>query len=239
MAWGTPTSLGAFVQQNTGGHSLVYSSITVAQNSLIVITGGMRANTGADTIVVSDSAGNNYTVAQHTRAGTTTIGFIAWAVASTALSAGTITVADTSTGTTNFTACAFQGFSVTGENTGTPNDSAATASNDAAATTTPTVTSGVPSASGELFFAVYMASVANNNTYTEDATNGWTNAMLKAGSTGGTIMTASSAYQVNAGSSAVTHAPTTSSASYTQTIVAFQLSSNVIAASSTFSMMGV
>src|SRR5208282_2862780 len=103
MAWGTPSSLGT-VTSNTAAHSATISGVSVAQNLLIVVSGEMQANANGDAILVSDSASNFYTVHYYYKPANQGACFIAFAIAATALSSGSITIADTSTTGTKFVA---------------------------------------------------------------------------------------------------------------------------------------
>lgn len=240
MAWGTPTSLAAASGTGTAAHSLTSGTLTSAANTFVVVTGAMRANANGDAVVVTDSnGGNTWTVFSHYRPATGNVSFIAYSLMEAGISSGTITVSDTTTGATQFAACGFQAFSVTGGATSSIEDTNAQGSNDGAATTTPTVTSGTPAVSGDLFFAVYMAPNANTNTYTEDAGNGWTNCMLKAGANSGSSITTSAGYQVNAGTGTLTHAPTTSNNVYSQVVTAFKVASGVVVSHKLLSSVGV
>jgi hypothetical protein len=216
-AWGTPTQRDTKVDSGAA-HSLASNAVTIAQNSLILVTGQMTAAGNGNTILVTDSAGNSYTVIQHYRTAASNAAFLAYAIASTALSGGTVTVADTATGGTNFTHCGFAVNSVTGNATASVEDSAAQASNDGAATTSPTVTSGTPGTAGDLFVAVYESASPNTGTYTEDGN--WTNINLKIGSAN---LMMSAAYLIDAGTSTHTHNPTTTNQNYSQVVTAFKL----------------
>jgi hypothetical protein len=219
----TVTSLGG-TSVKAAQHSLVLSSVTIGVGDLLVVTGALQPNASGDAIVVSDSAGNSWTVVQVLSGGATvSIEFIAYAVIATALSSGSVTVADTSNGSTNFSVCAFHAFDVAGAATSSPEDTAAQATHGAAATTSPTITSGTPAQAGDLFFAVYGSPATNTSTYTEDTGNGWTNASLKEGTSGATPnITTSAAYLTNSGTGTKTHTPTTSSSSYGQVLIAFK-----------------
>jgi hypothetical protein len=218
-AWGTPSQLGTAVDAGAA-HSLTTSTITVTQNDLIFVTGEMQANGNGNAVLCSDSAGNTYTTFSRYRTGTTGVAFVCWAIAATALSSGTVTVADTSTGGTNFTHCTMAVNSVSGNTTSSVEDSAAEGANDGAATTAPTVTSGTPGTAGDLFVVVYGSISTNANTYTEDAGHSWTNRNSKIGSTS---LTMSSGYLIDAGTSTHIHAPTTGNVTYAQVVTAFKL----------------
>lgn len=217
MSWGTPASLGT-ANTSTAAHTLVLSAVTVAQGSLIVVTGGM-SQTNGNAVIVTDSAGNTYTVVQRYRGASAVVGFIAFAIATTALSSGSITIAATTTGATNFNSAAFGAFSVTG---GTAEDVAAETTGENTATTTPSLTSGAPANSGDIFFCTSYVGSTNANVYTEDGA--WTNLINQLGSSVSQPHALSASYLVDAGSSAQTHAPTYGSVvNITQIIAAFSL----------------
>src|SRR5690348_16646127 len=96
MAWGTPTALNTPVSVTATQHSLTMSGATVSAGTLVFIAGAMRANSGGDTIVASDSVNGTtgWTVVSHNRAGTTDISYIAWSLMPSGLSAGSVTIAD-------------------------------------------------------------------------------------------------------------------------------------------------
>ncbi len=227
MPWGTPTSLGT-VTSNTAAHSATISSVTVAQNLLIVVSGEMQASANGDAILVSDSAGNSYTVHYYYRSANQGGCFIAFAIAATALSSGSITIADTSTTGTKFNAIAAAAYSVSGAATSGTEDTAAFATNSGGATTSPTITSGTPANSGDLFWAVY-GTPNNNGTYSEDTGDGWTNLQSRLQPSSGA--STGIAYQVNSGTGTKAHDPTTSSLGYEQMIVAFVAAASAVALS--------
>lgn len=229
MAWGTPTALNTPVSVTATQHSLAMTGVTVSAGVLVIVAGGMRANSGGtDAIVVSDSVNGTtgWSVAQHNRATTTDITYIAWSLMPSGLSAGSITVADTASGATNFTACAFGAYSVTGNAASSVNDSAATNGTDQAATTTPAITSGAPANAGDLFVACYSSPNNITGAYTEDA--GWNNLFNKVG---GTTLTTSAAYVVNASATTKTWTPTTGNVVAVQEITAFIVAGGAAAGS--------
>lgn len=202
MAWGTPTSRGTNTDTTGAATNLVISSVSVAQDSLIVVAGCVTVNT-ALTFTIADSAGNTYAViqAENTTATPDRTAFIGWAVASAALSNGTVTI---TYGEVVGSSCA-EVFETTG--TAPTLDSAVTASSSFASAT-PSQASGTPSVSGDLMLGVLIWN-DTGKAYTEDVGNGWTNLrnQLQVAAPDSNM---SAAYQVNAGSGAKTYAPTLS-----------------------------
>jgi hypothetical protein len=201
MAWGTPTSRGSNVETTGSASTLVISSVTVAQGSLIVVSGCARVNTALG-FTITDSGSNTYAVYQPTENTTPTpdiSSFFGYAIASTALSNGSVTI---NYGETVGSSAA-EVFETTGA-AGSAIDSPVNASSTFA-TATPSQTSGTPTVAGDLMFANL---VWNDNgvTYTEDAGNGWTNIRNQL-EVGGPDSIVSTAYQVNAGTGTKTYAP--------------------------------
>jgi len=236
MAWGTPTALNTPVSVTASQHSLSMTGATVSAGTLVFICGAMRANSGGDTIVASDSVNGTtgWTVISHNRSGTTDISYIAWSLMPSGLTSGSVTIADGSAAA-NFSACAFGAYSVTGNASSSINDSAATNGTDQAATTTPAITSGTPANAGDLFVAVYSSPNSNGGAYSEDGA--WNNLFNKAG---GSTLTTSAAYVVNASATTKTWTPTTGSVVAIQEITSFIVAGAVVPATgSTLMMMGV
>ena len=198
-AWSV-TTLGGGVVHNSSVHSVTTSSLTVSSNHIIAIVGYARTAANADPIVVSDGAGDTFTVNQ---VGTgTNIRFFAFAV-TTGLSAQTVSVSDTSTGATNFTQCDYSIVDISGGLTSSAEDAAVRASITTASTTSPALTSGSPVQSGELFLGLIGFNGAlSSNTFTEDAA--WTQINQRNDS----VISMESGYFVNAGSSANTRTVT-------------------------------
>lgn len=204
MAWGTPTSRGSNTDTTGTATDLVISSVSVAQNSLITVAGCLTVDTSM-TITMADSAGNTYTVVQQetTAPAIDRTLFIGTAIATTALSSGSITI---TYGETVGSSCA-EVYETTG-GAGSSLDSAVTAT-AAFSTASPSQTSGTPTAPGDLMFGVLAWSDSLIN-YTEDTGNGWTNLRNKL-TVAGPSSNMSAAYQVNAGVGTKTYAPALSS----------------------------
>lgn len=240
MAWGTPTALGTVVNTTVAAHSGSISSVTVSAGVLVIVVGAMNAHATGDTIVVSDSVNGTTGWTVHTRYRGTNVGctFVAFSLMPSGLSSGSITVEDTATGSTNFGSLTFQAYSVTGNASSNVEDTAAFNANDSnTGTTTPSIVSGTPANTGDLFVSTYMSlnSVAATG-YTEDAA--WS-ALLAPTGHGSPAQTAAAGYVVNAGSGTKTHAPTTNSVVYAQTIIAFVVSGGAVVSHKLLSSMGV
>lgn len=95
-------------------------------------------------------------------------------------------------------------------------DTSARATTNGTATTTPTITSGVPANAGDMFFYTYANAGIGADTYTEDPS--WTNLFANAGAVN---VRYSQGYQVNVAASALSHNPTTTSRAYVQCVMAF------------------
>ena len=217
MAWGTPTSRGT-LSNTAAPTSGPVTSVTVAQNSLIVVVGGLALN--SPTITCSDSAGNTYTVVKQTDTAPNPdiSAFMAYATAATALSAGTVTVA-WGGGAAGSVVC--EVFEVTGAATSGFNDSAVTAQQNASGTS-PSTTSGTPGESGELFFAVDITD-STSATWTEDTGNGWTTARAKTLSVSAPSMCIGASYLVNSGVGTKTWAPTTAADEHCIILLGFKV----------------
>jgi len=204
----------------TTQHSLtsILTGLSYPAGSTMLVAGVMLANANGDAILVSDSQGNSYTVNYHYRSGgNKCVVFIAVAYLTNSLgSADSITIADTSNSSTNFTVLAAWFCGVTGCSS-SPVDSSTTGANDGAATTTPTVTSGTPSQVNEAFVVMYGSPTTNTGTYTEDSN--WTNLVNDGGYSSAPLVRYSAAYLINSGVGTEQHNPTTSNTAYTHLIV--------------------
>lgn len=227
--------------QNSAQHSLGSGNITISSGDLIVVLGEMRKAVAGDTINVTDAVGNTYTVIDPNKSGigtcTSSVSspFIAWAKATTGLTAQAITVADDVSATA--TAITFSVIDVTGYDTTTVEDTAARNCNTGTATTTPTVISGTPTYSGNLFVSVWgVGSSASGASFT--AGGSW---IPSAGyGTGNTnILELADWLDATGSSSTQTNNPTTNSKAYAMPITAFKASGSVAATSCTLGLMGV
>ncbi len=170
--------------------SVTVSGLTISNGDLIVVGGAARLAASGDTITISDSAGDTFTYYEG-GTGNALRSFIAY-VKTTGLSGGTVTV------TTSGSAPLLLGISVedvTGFDTTTPEDSTARATGNAT-NATPTITSGSPTYSGDLFYSSFQL---GNVTYTEDAT--WTNT---SGTFGNTNAKGSAGYFIAPGAGTAT-----------------------------------
>lgn len=194
---------------NVSGTTLAKTAVTVAAGSLIVVR---SAETGTTLGTVTDSAGNTYTAITSVHPGggvsTGTTGLF-YCKNCLALSSGTVTFHKTASGN-----CAIAVMSATGIDTVAPLDTAVTntATGSSAA---PSVTSGSPAVSGELFVAV-ADWATSSRTGTQDTGDGWAAPpVAQTLDIGGN--------QVNAGTGTLTYAPTLSGTSvWGAIIVAFK-----------------
>lgn len=220
LAFGTLTFItNSSNSNNTGSvHSILSSgSVTVAANTFTIFTGDVVGlNSSSDSVVVSDPAGNAWTVYQcPVTAGSTNVSWVAWSLLANGLTAQKVTVADTANAGTTISASGAMfmlGFTLSGVATSSPEDTAARACNgNSSATTSPTVTGSTPIGSGEYNLAVYMAPQTSTSfSYTADAGHGWSNI----GVNGTTRQTTTADTQTNATSSGKIDNPTTTSAAY-------------------------
>ncbi len=180
------------------GTTASVTALTISNGDLIVVGGSMRLAANADTVTISDTAGDTFTYYEYPTGSTTSIRtFVAFAK-TTGLSGGSVTM------TTSGGSVLDMGLSVedvTGFDTTTVEDTAAR--NTAQATsTTPAITTGTPTYSGDLFFSSFSY---GNQTYTEDAA--WTNTAKDVGNTNSKFATA---YYINPASATATRTGTIS-----------------------------
>lgn len=191
-------------------------STNVPAGSLIRVAAFGGQSTGAGT--VSDTAGNSYTLRTSAHPnGVTADGTLQLFECPNclALSSGNTIKYTTGSGSSNiFLECAY----ATGVATSSPNDSGAT-NTATGSSTTPSVTSGSPAQSGEVFFATVMF-FANVASPTQPS--GWTG--LTTESNGTVNETLTSGYIVNAGTGTETYNPTglTPSSFWAALIVAYK-----------------
>lgn len=219
----TPASLGT-ASTITAAHSLTKTGLTASVGDWILVQGFMRANNSADTIVVTDSAGNTWPVSTQTgasNAATANQLFSCLVQLTVALVAGSITVADTTTGATQFSRCGFDVIKTTNAST-IGEDTGVRATKGAVASAAPSLTSGTTANNGVTHIGVYGSLGSNAGTCTEDAA--WT-ALNTAVGNSGTPFTFSTAYIVNAGSGTKTRTLTTTSQAYGMIVVGFQAAS--------------
>lgn len=210
MAWGTPVDIGS----NFAGFAISPSftvTSAVGQGQLIVIVAG-GDGTDLSTSAVTDSKGNTYLRAVGVTDGNRTA-FIFYAYNVTAL-----TTSDTITFNPSFTLSTpyLAGMSVTGTGVTDPVDNPTL--NFAAGSAPlpqPTVTSGAPSATGDLFVATVLNTGGNS---TDPA--GWSHPPTAA-SIGSRFE--NSGYRIDPGSSAQTYAPTLAFGQWVAAIAGFML----------------
>lgn len=221
-AWSV-TGLGANGNANNiNTTSITTGSITIPANAVAFFGGVVRRNSGTPVVGVADSGGNSYTVVQctSTEAFAPWVSFIAYfRYQGTGLTSGTVTMTDSVGG--NFTGAAMSGTYATGGQLTPVEDSAGRGcpGTPASSSTSPTVTSGAPTASGNLAFGVTARPSGGTTgfSYTADSGHGWT----AAGATGNGSVAEGTAYAINSGSSAIVLNPTMNNQQWTQQIMQF------------------
>lgn len=223
MAWGTPASLG--VASGSSAHSVTLSGVSVSAGDLIVVCIAYRAKAYTDAILVSDSAGNSYTVHKQQYSTTNVFGVaVAYAVATSALSSGGITVFDTATGSNNFTNAVFAAYSISGGATSSPEDTSVLVSTVGGEQfpSGMNLTSGTPTQAGDLLIGLFNSTGLSS--FTESAS--WTTLIDRQQGSGFTNTKISASYYVNSGSGAVTWNPTSGgSGAYVPIIIGFKIAS--------------
>lgn len=209
-AWTGPTLLG-FSQSSSGATSKSITGVTASAGSLVVFCGTTFTASTVANMSASDSAGNTWTFRGRKSASQNMNTWIAWSVLTSPLSSGSITV---SSSTNNLLDMYMGAAAWTGQAAGPVEDTSVQADASTALTTSPSVTSGTPSATGDLMIGVMGEYLATADTYTEDTANGWTT--IYHGVPGGGTGHMGCAYQVNAGSGAKTYNPTVGSAASNQ-----------------------
>lgn len=200
--------------QNQSSTTLSTGSVSIAQNHMAVIVGHVRG-TAAGSVSVADQKSNTYTVYACQTPTTNSWTYIAWALMTTALSANTITA--TFSGTVS--GQDFATWDITGMAASSPEDTVVRACNGSSTTTTtPSVTSGVPSQSNELFFTGWGIENATGTSLT--ANGSWV--PVNGYGTGNSTSVSLSLYLPPPSSGAQTFAPTTSAQIYSMPITAFK-----------------
>ena len=164
------TTLGT--ANNTAGSTLVLSGLTVPAGSFIFVT--VRESAAIASGTISDSAGNTWiTIPGATSGGAAGFATNFYTYNSLALSAGSITY----TKSTTLNGTVLSALYATGVQTSAdPLDGAVTAgpTTSASAANPPSITSGTPAISGELFIGVTASSDPTTLlTYTTDTGHGW------------------------------------------------------------------
>lgn len=203
-----------------GATVAVTPTATITSGSLVVLAVDEEVTGGIGT--VTDSASNNYAAIVSNRIVGAAAGWgaIFYSVLTTQLpKSGTITYTKNTSGATASTTV----LSATG-NTASPLDAAvtATASNSTTGSTTPSVTSGTPAVSGELFVGIVVAHGVTG--FTVDTGNGWATppdfSQFNSGNRGAMVGGGS---LTNAGTGTKTHAPVLgTSRQWTDYIVGFK-----------------
>lgn len=218
-AWSV-TGLGANGNaQNSGGTTATTGSVTIPANSLGIL-GGVARRSGAATLTVADSAGNNWTVIECTSVDgvATNTSFVAYfRYGGTGLTSGTIQATISSAWTGGAISASYAtGHLISGtvEDSagrgcpGTPNGNS----------TSPSVTSGAATAAGNLAFGVTVRfGTATGFSYTPNFGGGGT----ALGATGNGNVVEGTAWTTNPSAAAITNNPTMNSATWTQQIVQF------------------
>jgi hypothetical protein len=201
-ACGTPAVTSIGTNQNVAGATLTLTGVTVPAGSLIVV---VVAETGGGG-TVADGVNTYSTATNQVDAQLTTILTIFFAPNAT-LSAGTITYTKAVSGdATNISA-----FYSSNILTASPQDAAVTAS-ASSTTNTPSVTSGTPAQSGELFVGAVSDTPTTNQTFSQDTTHGWAAPPNSIQNAGATLLLAGGT-QVNAGTGTKIFSPTFSGGS--------------------------
>lgn len=208
---------------NGGATSLNASSQTYTAGKLIVAMGITRMASASDNIIVSGALSGGFTVfpcnqSVNNVTPTTTKSYIAYAPA-----AGGAEAISVSTSGAAATALFIQTIEVDGVNMSSIEDATVRACTQGSGTA-PIVTSGTPSQASDLFMGVYgRAGNASGFSYTEDATNSWTQVGTVGGSTN---VTYAASYVANLGIGTIPHQPTTTSANAAMAIIGFKAASS-------------
>lgn len=198
------TSLGTAI--DTTGSTCVLSGLTVPAGSLIFVT--VRESVAIASGTISDSAGNAWiTIPGAASGGTAGFATNFYTYNSLALSAGSITY----TKNTALNGTVLSALYATGiQTTANPIDNSVTAgpTTSAAAANPPSITSGIPSISGDLLIGVTAAADPTTLlTYTTDTGHGWAVPPTFVASTAA-LGVVGGGSQVNSGTGATTFAPT-------------------------------
>jgi hypothetical protein len=182
---------------NTSGATLAISGVTAPVGSVIVV-GIFELTSTASPGTVSDGV-NTYVLAASGRTGGSGNIVSVYYAANASLSSGTITYTKHTSGSPAELTAVY----VTGAQT-SPLDAAVTATGTGSSST-PSLASGTPALAGEMFLA-FIGFAGVSTSFTQDSGHGWAtppNSVITAGN--GNLAGGS---QVNAGSGAITFAPT-------------------------------
>src|SRR5258707_7411911 len=203
MAW-TVTDQGS--NSNTTGATLARAvTATIVVGSLIVVGVTERSNASSGGSM-TDDAGNTYTaVAATAMNNVSTNGFAQFFYSITTVQLNAAANVTYTKQTSGGRCCLAVGSAT---NTGTLSLDTSVTATAFGNSSTPSVTSGTPSVSGELFWG--WAGGGNKNTLTADAVNGWTSPPLASVSSGTGTSDAQGVggEQTNAGTGTKIHAPT-------------------------------
>lgn len=223
MSWGTPTNIGS--SSASGVHSITVTGLNASVGDIVFLTCGIRSHANGDTIIVTDSAGNTYTIITKYVTASTFGAFSAYAVVTSALVSGSITITDTSTVGNTFTNVVPSVWKVSGGATVSSEDVSVQVS-IAATSGSPSLTSGTPTQAGDIFFYT-IAETGAWSSYTEDAS--WTtldNQSSSAPISGNRLI---SGYLINAGTSTKVHNPTIAGSSgFSHIIFALKIAGSTI-----------
>lgn len=189
------------------GTTVSVTALTVSNGDLILVGGAVRLAASTDVLTLSDTAGDTFTFYENPSGGTNAIRSFIGFVKTTGLSGGSVTL--TSSGG-NVLMMALSVETVSGYDTTTIEDTTVKAQSNATSTT-PNVTSGTPTYSGDLFYSSFQV---GNVTYTEDAT--WTNTGLNLGNTNAK---ADTGYFIGSGTSTATRTGSTASSQWRSLII--------------------
>jgi hypothetical protein len=204
MAWSAPSLLND-ATGTTAATSQTMGGITASAGTLVVVAlAFIASNSSVTGVTIADSAGGNswniHYVEQTSVPGY--LGF-AWSVLSNGFAGGSITI--TRSGSGNIKQWAMAAYALSGENASAPEDTAVYAGSTGASTS-PVVAGNAAGRAGDFVFALDAEWPSIATTYTEDATDGWTN-LLNNLKPSNTSVGLSVAYQTNSGTSGLTHAP--------------------------------
>lgn len=194
------------------GTTASVTALTISNGDLILVGGAVRLAANGDTLSLSDTAGDTFTLYEHQTGGTSSIRTFVGFAKTTGLSGGSVTLTSSGGSVLLMTLSVED---VTGFDTATVEDTTARATSNATSTT-PNVTSGTPTYSADLFYSSFQV---GNVTYTEDAT--WTNTAINIGNTNAK---ANTAYFVGSGTSTATRTGSAASSPWRALIIGIKAS---------------
>jgi hypothetical protein len=231
-AWGTPTFIGS---DTTDSFSITTSASVPAGALIVVVVTQLTAATAVNGTMTDNAAGgaNSYTVGASNIVDIVGVawvrGIIFYAYNVNALASGKVITYTPTGGSVN---SAMSAFYVTGEQTSSaPLDASVTAVASNIGNTQPTVTSGTPGVSGELFVGAVLQGIVGTLSFTQDAANGWAVPPNEADDT--TSALAAGGNQINAGTGTKTFAPTLGSGTPSNGVVSLIVGFKVAAGGAT------